>query len=75
MTKTDISVALGAILETITEALMEGDKVSLIGFGSLEVRERSKRQGRNPSTGEPITIPASKVVFFSAGSRLKELVQ
>ncbi|MGN0983940.1 MAG: HU family DNA-binding protein, partial [Gemmiger sp.] len=55
--------------------LQQGDKVSLVGFGTFEVRERPERKGRNPQTKEEITIPASKLPAFKAGKALKDAVQ
>ena len=67
LTKKDAEKAVSATLDVITEALQKGDKVSLVSFGTFEVRERKERQGRNPQTREPMTIPASKLPAFSAG--------
>ena len=72
LTKKDAEKAVSATLDVITEALQKGDKVSLVGFGTFEVRERKERQGRNPQTREPMTIPASKLPAFSAGKALKD---
>ncbi len=66
--------AVDAVIAAITEALKEGDKVALVGFGTFEVRERGARQGRNPRTKEPITIAASKLPVFKAGKALKDAV-
>lgn len=66
--------ALTVALELITEALAEGEKVQLVGFGSFEVRERAPRIGRNPRTKEEVTIPASKAVQFKSGKVLKRAV-
>lgn len=66
--------ALNGTLEAITNALVEGDTVTLIGFGTFSVRDRAARTGRNPQTGKPIDIPASKVPAFKAGKSLKEAV-
>lgn len=66
--------AVVAVFETIKQALIEGDKVQIIGFGTFENRERSARTGRNPRTGEPIDIAASKLPSFKAGKGLKEAV-
>ncbi len=74
LTKKDADAALSAILEIITEAVSEGEKVTLVGFGTFEARERQAREGRNPSTGQPIQIPATKVPAFSAGKVFKERV-
>ena len=59
----------------VTNALKSGDKVTLVGFGTFEVRERPARNGRNPQTGAEITIPASKLPAFKAGKALKDSVQ
>ena len=67
--------ALDAALSSITEALKDGNTVSLLGFGSFEVRTRAAREGRNPATGETITIPAAKVPGFRAGKGLKDAVK
>ena len=75
LTKKDAEKAVSATLDVITEALQKGDKVSLVGFGTFEVRERKERQGRNPQTREPMTIPASKLPAFSAGKALRDAVK
>ena len=67
--------ALDAALSSITEALKDGDTVSLLGFGSFEVRTRAAREGRNPATGEKVMIPAAKVPGFRAGKGLKDAVK
>ena len=64
-----------AVIEAISSALEKGDSISLIGFGSFKVIERAAREGRNPSTGEKIQIPASKAVKFTPSKSLKERVQ
>ena len=61
-------------MEAISEALAQGDKIQLIGFGSFEVKERAARVGRNPKTKEEIKIPASKYPVFKAGKALKDRV-
>ena len=66
--------AVEYIFAKVSEFLAEDEKVQLIGFGSFEVRERAERKGRNPQTGKPITIEASKAPVFRAGTALKELV-
>lgn len=73
--KKDATKAVEAVFEAITEALQNGDKVQLVGFGNFEVRERSARKGRNPQTGEEIEIAASKVPSFKPGKALKEVIQ
>lgn len=74
ITKKDAEAALAAVVDTITEALVKGDKVQLVGFGTFEVRERSARTGRDPRTGKDIAIPASKAPAFKAGKALKDTV-
>ena len=64
LTKKDATVAVDAVFETIQDALVDGEKVQLIGFGNFEVRSRAARKGRNPQTGEEIQIPESKVPAF-----------
>ena len=75
LTKKDADKAVSATLDVITETLQKGEKVSLVGFGTFEVRERKERLGRNPQTREPMTIPASKLPAFSAGKALKDAVK
>ncbi|ANE47978.1 DNA-binding protein [Paenibacillus swuensis] len=72
LSKKDVTKAVDAVFEAISEALQGGDKVQLVGFGNFEVRERSARKGRNPQTGEEIEIPASKVPAFKPGKALKD---
>ena len=72
--KKSAEASLNAMTEVITDALVKGDKVQLVGFGSFEVRKRAARKGRNPQTKEEIKIPASKAPVFKAGKALKELV-
>lgn len=74
LTKRDSEKALTAVIDTITETLSDGGKVQLVGFGTFEVRERAARTGVNPQTRQKITIAASKVPAFKAGSSLKEAV-
>ena len=71
-TKKATEATLNAFLETVVSALQKGEKVQLVGFGTFEVRERAKRKGRNPQTGEEIVIPASKAPVFKAGKNLKD---
>jgi len=66
--------AVNAVFAGITDVLAAGDKLQVVGFGTFEVRERPEKQGRNPKTGEAITIAASKVPAFKAGKALKEQV-
>ncbi|MGF1938882.1 MAG: HU family DNA-binding protein [Nostoc sp. ChiQUE02] len=74
ITKKQADEVISAFLSVVTEAVANGDKVTLIGFGSFERRERSEREGRNPKTNEPMTIPATKVPAFSAGKQFREKV-
>ena len=70
-----VTKILNAITETIVETVADGDKVTLVGFGSFEPRPRKERNGKNPQTGEPLTIPATTVPVFSAGKAFKEKVK
>ncbi len=74
LTKADAGRALDATLEAITEALVKGDKVPLVGFGTFAVSERAARTGRNPQTGAVVNIAARKAVSFKAGAALKDVV-
>ena len=73
-TKKSAEESLNAFVSVVTDALVKGDKVQLVGFGSFEVRKRAARKGRNPQTKEEIKIPASKAPVFKAGKALKDLV-
>ena len=75
LTNKQAGAALDATLSSIVEALKAGENASLLGFGSFEVRIRAAREGRNPATGETITIPAAKVPGFRAGKGLKDAVK
>lgn len=72
--KKEASDALDAIFKVIEQSLSQGEDISLIGFGSFKVSKREERNGRNPRTGDSITIPATKVVKFSPGKGLKDAV-
>ncbi|MED2776941.1 HU family DNA-binding protein [Bacillus thuringiensis] len=74
LTKPQASLAVDAVLESIQHALQTGEHVQLLGFGTFEVRERAAHEGRNPHTGEALTIPAGKTPAFKAGKALKEAV-
>ena len=74
LSKNEVASALDALLQTITESVARGDKVSLTGFGTFERRERSARTGRNPQTGEEMQIAASKAPAFKAGKSFKDAV-
>lgn len=75
MSKKDSEKAVKAVLDSITDSLVKGDKVQLVGFGTFEVRSRKEREGRNPATGEKIKIKALKVPAFKPGKALKEKVK
>ena len=75
ISKKDADAAVKAITEVITEALAQGDKISLVGFGTFSVRERAARSGINPLTKEKMEIAAAKVPAFKAGSVLKDAVK
>lgn len=74
LTKADAGRALDAMIAAVTKALKKGDTVTLVGFGTFQVRERAARSGRNPKTGETIKIDASKNPAFKAGKALKDAV-
>ena len=74
ITKKDSDKAVTAMIDAVTEALVSGDKVSLVGFGTFEVKNRAARQGINPRTKESMPIAASKLPVFKAGKALKEAV-
>ncbi|NDJ19939.1 HU family DNA-binding protein [Myxacorys almedinensis] len=74
VTKKEADAVLSAIIDTILDTVSTGDKVSLVGFGTFEVRDRQAREGRNPQTGDAIQIPATRVPAFSAGKLFKERV-
>jgi DNA-binding protein HU-beta len=74
VTKKEADAVLSAAIDIIVESVADGDKVTLVGFGSFEKRERKEREGRNPKTGESMTIAATTVPAFSAGKAFKETV-
>ncbi len=74
LTKAESSRAVDAVVAAITKALKGGDAVTLVGFGTFQVRDRAARTGRNPKTGDTIAIPASKNPSFKAGKALKDAV-
>jgi len=74
MTQKDAEKAINSVFAAIEEALANDDKVQIIGFGTFEVKTREERKGRNPQTGNEITIPASKNPVFKAGKGLKDIV-
>ena len=75
ITKAAAEKALNSFVAAVSEAIANGDKITLVGFGTFDVATRSQREGRNPRTGETITIPSSKVVRFKAGNKLKETIK
>ena len=74
LTKADAGRALDGFIQSVEDALKKGDSVALVGFGTFEVKERAERKGRNPQTGEEITIKAAKIPSFKAGKSLKDAV-
>ncbi|MBQ6824490.1 MAG: HU family DNA-binding protein [Clostridia bacterium] len=74
ITQKEAGVVVSAVLDEIMDALKNGDKVQLVGFGSFEVRAKAARTGKNPRTGETIEIPASKVPAFKAGRAFKDYI-
>ena len=74
LSKKDADLALKAFIDVVSEDMQKGEKVQLVGFGTFEVSERAAREGRNPKTGETMTISASKSPKFKAGKALKDLV-
>jgi len=74
ISKADATRAVDTVVDQVTKALQKGDQVTLIGFGTFAVKDRAARTGRNPRTGEPIEIKASKVPGFKAGKALKDAV-
>lgn len=75
LTKKDCEAAVSAYHAVVGDALMAGDKVQIVGYGSYEIKERAARTGRNPKTKEKILIPASKMPVFKAGKALKDAIQ
>lgn len=74
LSKKNSEAALNALVSSVEDALVVGDKVVLVGFGTFEVKQRAERKGRNPQTKEEITIPASKAPVFKAGKGLKDKI-
>jgi DNA-binding protein HU-beta len=72
LTKVDAGKAVEALVATITDTLRQGDEIRIAGFGTFGISERGERQGRNPQTGEPITIAASRAAKFTAGKGVKD---
>lgn len=74
ISKKDADKAVSAVIAAISDSLVAGEKVQLVGFGTFEVRDRAAREGKNPATGEKIKIAATKVPAFKAGKALKDAV-
>ncbi len=74
LTKKDAEKAVSAVIDTIVEAVAEGEKVQIVGFGTFEQRARKEREGVDPRSGEKLTIPAAKVPAFKAGKGFKDIV-
>ena len=74
LSRSDANKAVDSVLDNVTRTLAGGNSVSLVGFGTFSVKQRAARMGRNPRTGEPIQIKASKVPGFKAGKALKDAV-
>lgn len=74
LTKKDAEAAVKAFIDVVSGELKKGEKVQLVGFGTFEVSERAAREGRNPQTGETMTIAASKTPKFKAGKALKDMI-
>ncbi|MBE7049972.1 MAG: HU family DNA-binding protein [Clostridia bacterium] len=75
LSKKDAEKALNAFIDSVTDALVDGDKVVLVGFGSFETKKRAARKGKNPQTGAEINIPATTVPTFKVGKALKDAVK
>jgi integration host factor subunit beta len=74
LTKKQTELVVNILFDSIKEALAAGDKIEIRGFGSFRIRSRRNREGRNPKTGDSVTVPQKRVPFFKAGKELKELV-
>lgn len=74
LTRAEIEIMVNTIFQSIKEALTSGEKIEIRGFGSFRIRHRRMREGRNPKTGEMVSVPPKKVPFFKAGKELKVLV-
>lgn len=74
LTRKHSEVIVDAVFSSIVEALQRGDKIELRGFGSFRIRHRNSRKGRNPKTGDSVSVPEKRVPFFKVGKRLRELV-
>lgn len=74
LTKKQTEIIVNMLFDSIKEALAGGDKIEIRGFGSFRIRQRRTREGRNPKTGQNVSVPEKRVPFFKAGKELKELV-
>ena len=74
ISKKDTEVVVNTIFDSMTEALKQGERIEIRGFGSFQVKVREAREGRNPKTGEEVQIPAKRTPFFKVGKELKEKV-
>ncbi|MFQ5596723.1 MAG: integration host factor subunit beta [Nitrospiria bacterium] len=74
LTRRQVEILVNTVFQSIKETLANGDKIEIRGFGSFRLRHRRMREGRNPKTGEVVTVPPKKVPFFKAGKELKALV-
>jgi len=74
LTKKETELIVNTVFDNIALALTKGDKVELRGFGSFRIRQRNPRNGRNPKTGDAVSVPEKRVPFFKVGKRLRELV-
>lgn len=74
LTKKQTEIIVNTVFKSITDALSNGDKVELRGFGSFKIKKRGPREGRNPKTGKSVSIPAKNVPFFKAGKELRDMV-
>lgn len=74
LSRKDAEKAVKALTDVISEELVKGEKIQLVGFGTFEISERAAREGRNPKSGEVMNIPASKIPKFKAGKALKDMV-
>jgi len=75
LTKKDVGLVVDDFIETVSDALCKGEKITLVGFGTFQVIEKKARRGRNPRTGEEIQIPAKKVPKFIPGKNLREKIR
>lgn len=74
LTKKHSEVIVNTVFHSIINALKQGEKIELRGFGSFRIRQRGSRKGRNPKTGEQVDVPAKKIPYFKPGKELKELI-